>query len=262
MMLAKQDVRNAKGQASYENKPVEGASFEDLDSDLVREYAHRIGSGLPLPETLAGRNLMVYRKDHLIPTIACVLLFAKRPQNFVSRCGIDFLRFEGTEMLTGRDFNVIKREIIEKPLPRLIDRAIDVVGLHIKERRRLTPHGIFETVPEYPPFAWQEAIINAVAHRDYSITGRSIQIRMFDDRLEIDSPGKLPGPVRLDNLARERFSRNPQIVRALIEFGYMRDVGEGIDRMIKEMERHNGCPPEFAEPNYSFVVTLRRGPGS
>jgi ATP-dependent DNA helicase RecG len=80
---------------------------------------------------------------------------------------------------------------------------------------------------------------------------------------------RLPGPVRLENIARERFSRNPRIVRALIEFGYMRDVGEGIDRMIEKMERHNGCPPDFAEPNYSFepirctfVVTLRRGPGS
>ncbi len=85
-------------------------------------------------------------------------------------------------------------------------------------------------------------------------------MRMFDDRLEVESPGRLPGHVRLDNLVQERFSRNPQIVRVLIEFGYMKDIGEGIDRMIAEMERFGLPAPEFSEPNYSFTVALKNAP--
>ena len=85
-------------------------------------------------------------------------------------------------------------------------------------------------------------------------------MRMFDDRLEVESPGKLPGHVRLDNLVQERFSRNPQIVRVLIEFGYMKDIGEGIDRMIAEMEKFGLPAPEFSEPNYSFTVALKNTP--
>jgi len=85
-------------------------------------------------------------------------------------------------------------------------------------------------------------------------------MRMFDDRLEVESPGRLPGHVRLDNLVQERFSRNPHIVRVLIEFGYMKDIGEGIDRMIAEMERLGLPSPEFSEPDYSFTVVLKNTP--
>lgn len=85
-------------------------------------------------------------------------------------------------------------------------------------------------------------------------------MRMFDDRLEVESPGRLPGHVRLDNLVQERFSRNPHIVRALIEFGYMKDIGEGIDRMIAEMKRSDLPSPEFSEPDYSFTVVLKNAP--
>ena len=85
-------------------------------------------------------------------------------------------------------------------------------------------------------------------------------MRMFDDRLEVESPGRLPGHVRLDNLVQERFSRNPQIVRVLIEFGYMKDIGEGIDRMIAEMERFGLPTPEFSEPDYSFTAALKNTP--
>lgn len=85
-------------------------------------------------------------------------------------------------------------------------------------------------------------------------------MRMFDDRLEVESPGRLPGHVRLDNLVQERFSRNSHIVRVLIEFGYMKDIGEGIDRMIAEMERLGLPSPEFSEPDYSFTVVLKNTP--
>jgi len=250
----------AKGQASLEARAVEGATFDDLDHALVVSYCARIGAAGDPGDVLYGRDLLLRRGEQLVPTLGCLLLFAQKPQRFVPRCGLDFLKFEGTRQLVGQELNIIKREIIEQPLPRLLERAFEVIGMQVREYSHLNKKGLFRTTPEYPLFAWQEAIVNAVAHRDYSVTGKAIQVRMFDDRLEVESPGKLPGHVRLDNLARERFSRNPQIVRVLIEFGYMKDIGEGIDRMIAEMEKLGLPEPEFSEPDYSFTVTLKNSP--
>ncbi len=250
----------AKGQAALETKPIEEAAFEDLDQALVADYCARIGATGDPRDALYSRDLLLRREDRLVPTLGCVLLFAQKPQRYLPRCGVDFLKFEGTRQLVGQELNIIKREIIERPLPRLLERVLEVIGMHVREYSRLGQDGVFHTVPEYPTFAWQEAIVNAVAHRDYSITGKAIQVRMFDDRLEVESPGKLPGHVRLDNLVQERFSRNPQIVRVLIEFGYMKDIGEGIDRMIAEMEKFGLPAPEFSEPDYSFTVVLKNTP--
>lgn len=247
----------AKGQASFESKGIEDAGFEDLDQALVADYCARIGAVGDPREVLWGRDLLVRRGERLLPTVGCVLLFAQKPQRYLPRCGMDILKFEGVRQLVGQELNIVKREIIERPLPRLIERALEVIGMQVREYSRLGHDGVFHTTPEYPSFAWQEAIVNAVAHRDYSITGKATQVRLFDDRLEVESPGKLPGHVRLDNLAQERFSRNPQIVRVLIEFGYMKDIGEGIDRMIAEMSRFELPAPEFSEPDYSFTVTLK-----
>jgi ATP-dependent DNA helicase RecG len=110
-------------------------------------------------------------------------------------------------------------------------------------------------------FAWQETIVNAVAHRDYRYEGLGIEIWMFDDRLEIRSPGELVEPVTLERLLRrERIhaSRNPRIVRVLSDFGYMREQGEGIPRIFEAMERDGLYPPGIRlEAEAIFTVTLR-----
>ena len=82
------------------------------------------------------------------------------------------------------------------------------------------------------------------------------KLRMFDDRLEIESPGRLPATVKPENIARERFARNPTIFRVLMDLGYVRDLGEGIDRMRDEMKRADLPEPLFSEPGYSFEVVL------
>ena len=111
----------------------------------------------------------------------------------------------------------------------------------------------------YPPFAVREALVNAVCHRDYRLTGRRVEIRQFDDRLEIFSPGGLPAYITLDNIVEEHFSRNPRIVNGLFEWGYIEELGLGVDRMIEEMVRNGHPMPEFRATSYSFTVILRRG---
>jgi len=103
----------------------------------------------------------------------------------------------------------------------------------------------------------REALVNAVCHRDYCIKGLRVEIRMFDDRLEIISPGGLPGHITLENIVEEHFSRNPRIVRGLYYWGYIEELGLGIDRMIEEMVQGGHPPPEFVPKPHSFTVILR-----
>ena len=118
----------------------------------------------------------------------------------------------------------------------LVEQTIEYVRTQIKEHTYLGPDVRFVTEPEYPEFAWKEIIVNAIAHRDYSIKGTDIQIKMFDDHITVESPGTLPGTVRLNNMREIHFSRNPKMAQLLHEYEYVREFGEGVDRMYREME--------------------------
>ena len=109
---------------------------------------------------------------------------------------------------------------------------------------------------EYPLAVAREAVVNAVGHRDYSLRGDSIRLLMFSDRMEIYSPGRLPGHVTLDNLVNERFSRNEVIVQVLSDMGFIERLGYGIDRMIAAMQEAGLPAPRFEETAAGFRVTL------
>lgn len=117
--------------------------------------------------------------------------------------------------------------------------------------------GKFITVPEYPPFAWQEGLVNAVTHRAYNIHGDDIKIFMFDDRLEIHSPGKLPNIVSIENIKFTRYSRNPKIARALTDSGWVRELNEGVKRIYRDMEQFFLEPPVYNETNTSVILLLK-----
>jgi ATP-dependent DNA helicase RecG len=142
----------------------------------------------------------------------------------------------------------------------LVDKTVAAVQPHVKARQRL--HDLFfgETL-EYPTFAWQEAVVNAVAHRDYGISGTAVDIHKYDDRLEVISPGAPPNPVTVEELRAAHpvhAARNPLIVRVLTDLGHMRELGEGIPRMFDEMERAGCNPPQIDLDGSSRLhVTLR-----
>ena len=141
----------------------------------------------------------------------------------------------------------------------MVEKSLDFVRSQIKERTKLGADGRFHTTPEYPEFVWKEIIINAIAHRDYSIKGTDIQIKMFDDRITVESPGILPGIVRLNNLRTVHFSRNPNIARFLHEYDDVQEFGEGIDRMYNEMENAGLPAPEYTDNAFMLNVTIKNG---
>ncbi|MCI5860250.1 MAG: putative DNA binding domain-containing protein [Blautia sp.] len=135
--------------------------------------------------------------------------------------------------------------------------AISYLDTQIKEKTYLGEDGIFVTEEEYPKFVRQELIVNAVTHRDYSIRGTDIQIKMFDDRIVVESPGKLPGLVKIDNIRHTHFSRNPKIAEFLKTYNFVKEYGEGVDRMCKELETAGLQDPEYRINVFLLQTTIR-----
>ena len=239
------------------------ASLNELDKDLFDQLREKTGLALSDAELLQHYRLAEPRNGRVVLSLAAILLFAKDPLRWHPACHIDFVKWEGTERRFGAELNVVKRVRIEAPLLRLIEQTFQTIWPHIRERQRLVDL-FFEERFEYPTFAWQEAVINAVAHRDYALEGTPIEIWIFDDRLELRSPGALVEPVTIERLERrERIhaSRNPRVVRVLTDMGYMRELGEGVPRMFEVMEREGLKPPEFhVEGGAIFTVILHNTP--
>jgi ATP-dependent DNA helicase RecG len=258
-----QNLRESKRRVFYERQNILEATVDDIDLNAVEMLGDKIGDSRD-PSTLLNRvyHLFDGSREPSVASMAALLLFAKEPTRWHPRAGIDFVKYEGTERRHGAELNVVKRIRFEAPLCRLIDETVGRVKEHIRERTLL--HDLFfRERLEYPMFAWQEALVNAVAHRDYSLTGTPIEVWMFDDRIEVRSPGLPPSPVTIDQLRQQQrvhFSRNPLIVRVLADLGYLREMGEGIPRMFQEMENHGLQPPEFSTEGFVFTVTLRNTP--
>ncbi len=256
-----------KSSSDFESEPVAGSTLVDLDKDVLDEYLRRRAErgSRPVKESLQEHLVEIgAMADDGTPTTAGMLLFGKNPQAFLPQSGVIFVKFLSTEP-RGRDgmAGYGRRVEIEGSLARVIERAWNVVTEEMRVEAVVT--GLKrEEVPEYPAFAVREALVNAVCHRDYRLSGRRVEVRMYEDRLEVISPGGLPGYITLDNIVDEHFSRNPRLVSGLFQWGYIEELGLGIDRMIEEMLEKGHPAPDFEAKPYSFTVrlhnTLERAP--
>lgn len=248
-----------KGDMLYENIYLKNATANEIDLDMVAQYAKLLGSSkkpleflhesINLIDTVTGRSRI---------KAASILLFGKNPQAHFPCARIRFLKYEGVEEKTGAQMNIIKDIMFEGPILQMLQNAIDFVQTQIKEYTKLHKDAKFHTVPEYPEFVWKEAIINAVVHRDYHILGTDIQIKMFDDRFVVESPGTLPGLVRLNNMRNMHFSRNPMIARYLRDYKFVRELGEGVDRMYRELLQAGFPAPEYKIVGFMTVLTVKK----
>ena len=240
---------------SFETRVISEATMEDLDWKLIEEYRQIVGASettTPL-DLLRARGVIKGPAEDPQITVAAIVLFAKIPTQFLPSARVRFLRYEGNEVHPGIDFNVVKDVTLEQPLHRILVDGKQLLANQMREFQQLTKEGVFKRIPEYPEFAWLEALVNAVTHRDYSISGDYIRISMFDDRIEFLSPGKLPSIVTVDNIQHTRFSRNPLIARVLSDFGWVRELNEGVKRIYTDMESFFLEPPVFSEPNGNTV---------
>jgi len=266
--LTGEEIRHltqSKSIGDYEAESVAGATLADLDDQMVAEYIAkrewRTRRKIELAERNAQGAAPLLKEIGALdgrgqPTVAGLLLFGRNPQAFLPQSGVVFVKFPGVEPRgEGGRAGYGRREEINGPLARVIERTWQVileemrVGAIVKGLER-------EEVLEYPEFAVREALVNAVCHRDYRLRGRRIEVRKYADRMEVISPGGLAGFITLDNIIEEHFSRNPRLVQGLFQWGYIEELGLGIDRMIEEMVAAGHPAPRFNATAYGFTVTL------
>lgn len=248
----------SKGVRWYEDEPVADAGIDDLDMEFVRDYCKRIGySKTPEEYLRENKNYVTVKDGREQISIAAILLFGKDPQRFFPRAFIRFIRYEGTEAKVGKDMNVVKDVIFDGRILEQVEKSVEYIKIQMKEKTYLGHEGIFVTEEEYIEFVRTEIVVNAVTHRDYGIKGTDIQIKMFDDRLEVDSPGSFAGGVKTDNIRYTHFSRNPKIAGFLKDYGYVKEYGEGVDRMCRELEAIGLPDPEFDNSTFILKTTVR-----
>jgi ATP-dependent DNA helicase RecG len=258
--LEAQELRYDKGESTYDGTRSPGFELEDLDSNLLERYFARIRATAPAEQVLIARGLAIKEGRLTRPTIAGALVFGTEPERSMPEAFIRLLRYSGPSRETGARANIVADRRLEGPLPAQIDRARRLLRRWLPEAIRLEREGRFERSTLIPEFAWLEAIVNAVTHRSYSIGDDHVRVELFDDLLEVESPGRLPGLVRLDNIRSTRFARNPRIARTLSDLGYTRELGEGVNRMFEEMSRVGLPDPVYSQGPASVKVILLADP--
>ncbi len=254
--------RQERKSQEYDREFIDGASADALDLSVVRVLAEQISAGMSAEKCLQYLELADFSPSGLRLRKAALLLFASDPKRWHPRLQIRILKVAGTELQTGIDYNAVKDEYVEGNVISLIDSAWTALRPHLVQTR-FTGSARFENSVIYPELACREALINAIAHRDYSQEGRGIEIYVFDDRMEVRSPGGLLSSISVEdlkNLSGAHQSRNAFIARVLRELGYMREVGEGMRRIFELMQSNELAEPDIVTTPDHFSVSLKNQP--
>lgn len=244
-----------------EDEPVPNLDLADLDLSLINAALVNDGRAplrRPVSATVNRALVDLGVADVSDPALdpqpvrAAALLFTRAPTKYIKAGSVQIVRREGVGPGPGP---TRARQEIDGPIPHVVDRVLEFIDAHTTSHEAVVgTHR--ETFAEYPPAVLREAVLNALAHRDYGLTGATVDVTIWDDRIEIQSPGSLPGHITTDNMRQEHFSRNRRIMRVLKTLNLVEEYGEGVDRMISEMEARLMEPPHFAATSSSVTVTL------
>lgn len=243
----------AKGSSTYEDQLLKEVPPEQIvDSEELRSFLSEYSPRTDPLDFVISQNLLDSRTWE--PRVASALLFHPAPSAVIPRkCAVKITRYETKEDDPERD-HLAEQRTIEGPLYTLIRDAVMSIQEIMSAVQVWTAEGLRSL--DYPPEAVWEVIVNAIVHRDYSISD-DIQIFVFDNRIEILSPGRLPGYVTVENILDARYSRNPKIVRTLNRYrdAPNKDLGEGLNTAFQKMKEWGLKKPEiFEENNYVKVV--------
>lgn len=262
-----------RGSFRAELRPVSGATLPDLDMRRLSNYfAYVRGQDAPDINDESAWKTLLFNTEIMVEdgiTVSGILLFGRAPNRFLPQAGIDAVAYPGTE----KDYAARERAALRGPMSPLLNDAGEIVEAGLVEQaiafvQRNTPIGgqleeggaRRESLPAYPAEAIREAIINALVHRDYLLSSTDIELSIYEDRLEITSPGRLPNgitPTRM--LTGCRAARNQLIKDVMRDYGYLEHSGMGVPRkIVKCMREHNGTEPQLIEDGERFTVRLLR----
>ncbi len=256
------DLSYRRGVRSAASEPLPIA-LERLQTDAWGRYisARGIRTG-DLTDQLLRCGLAIEVQGTVQPTRAAVLLFADEPGSLLAahdtRADIRLMVYDGKAIVPGATPNLRKQpKTIRGPLVDQIDEAVRIVLDELAQGLTLSGSG-FKTQHVYPERVVKEAIVNAVVHRDYRLN-RDIFIRLFDDRIEVESPGVFPGGITPANISRAgSHARNPLIAQNLREFPLAPniDAGEGVRMMFAEMSSAKLYPPQYRQNAETAVESV------
>jgi ATP-dependent DNA helicase RecG len=263
----------ASGLLRYELRPVAGTSLDDFDLRRLRSY-FAVVRQQDTPEQptdwerlLVNTDFMLEDRGRTIATVAGMLLFGKNPHRWLPQAGISAIAYEGTE----RDYATREDARLRVPVTPILDPGSEIIESGLIDQatefvnRNISHPAALEGArredrSDYPLEAVREAIVNAVAHRDYTVAVADVELAIFTDRLEVLSPGRLPNTVTIEKMkSGYRASRNELIKEVLRDYRYVDARGLGIPRKIIPLMRdHNDTEPELVEEDDRFVVRLWR----
>jgi ATP-dependent DNA helicase RecG len=241
------DRREARSR-EYDREYVDGASLADLDIKVIQAIADQISRGMSPEKCLQFLGLAEFVPPAgLRLRRAAVLLFGLKADAFHPRLQVRILRVNGNELGTGAKYNVSSDVIVRENIVTLLEAAWEKLRAHLVQTK-LAGSARFEVTYMYPELACREALVNAIAHRDYSDEGRGIELYVYDDRIELNNPGGLLSPMTVDELQSMKGahqSRNSYLARTLREVGYMRELGEGMRRIFELIKSNELAPPQI-----------------
>ena len=259
-----------RGMLRTDIRPVSGATFRDLDLRRLKDYFAQVRQQ-PIPEDededawqqlLMNTEIMVEGSI----TLSGVLLFAELPNRFLPQAGIEAAAFPGKE----KEYAARERTSLRGPMVRLADTKGGILETGIVERslefvRRNTPvTAVLEDGARrvekltYPPEVIREAVVNALIHRDYLLSHTDIELSVYEDRLEIISPGRLPNGITPERMrAGVRAARNPLLKDVMRDYGYLEHMGMGVPRrIVRGMREHNQTEPDLIDESERFTLRL------
>ena len=260
--ISTEDIRlghHERVSREYDRQYVDGATAYDLREDLVKTVSEHISPGMSIEKCLQYLDLAEYLGPGLRLRKGALLLFAKEPHQWHPRLQLRIIKMEGTELRTGKEYNVTSDQTVSGNILDLVEKGWEALRPQLVQTR-LGTDARFSSTVMYPELACREALVNAISHRDYSEEGRGIEVYIFDDRMEVKNPGCLLSSISLNDVIQLKGvhqSRNTVVARVLREVGYMRELGEGMRRMFLLMQQNELTPPEINNKQNSFGITLR-----
>ncbi|MEQ1744431.1 MAG: ATP-binding protein [Saprospiraceae bacterium] len=242
----------------YDRQLVDGAIIGDLDIPLIQSLANSYLKGMTPEKYLQQLSLAEYTITGLRLRRAAVLLFARDISKWHPRSQVRILKVNGNELLPGDKYNVISDEIVSGNIYELALKAWEALRPYLAQKTEFGAGGKFEQRYSYPEEACREGLLNALAHRDYS-NSNGIEVYIFDDRLEIKSPGALLSTLTINDLYaldNRHESRNSKIAYTLNVSKFMRELGEGMKRIFTIMRDIDRKPPELYSNTNWFTVKL------
>jgi ATP-dependent DNA helicase RecG len=250
-------IKRSKTDIQYDSEACPGAKLKDIDWSKVKwfreTYKDITGKAITSTDEKLLEGLGCIRKGRVLNS--GILLFGKQPDKFIPQNQITIVRYPGE----GVSDSYLDIKDFYGNLFDMIDKADDYIKEHIQIASRLIPGQIpREEIPEYPMYAIRELIVNAVAHRDYFISGSRIIVKMFKGKIEYSSPGGLPAGITPKNIMNRQSSRNPILVKVLNRVKYIEAIGDGIDRIIDAVKAHPMKPkyPVFNDVGNTVIVYL------